>query len=120
MEAMAKEMQQQAKEMRAAHAAELTQLRGDERAARVVVEDQLLRVQCENTELERKLRAAQHRLRVQQGEAAKADEEATGRTQAAEAELARVRDHGRAWSKVREAEAHIASLESSCNALRDR
>ena len=58
MEGMQAAMRQQAKEMRAAHAAELTQLRGDERAARVAIEELLLRVKVENTELERKLRCA--------------------------------------------------------------
>ena len=120
MKAVAADMQQQMKDMRRAHAAELTQLRRDERAARVAIEEQLLRVQAENTELARQLRAARSAARQARGEAATVEQEAAVIREAAEAEVARVRDHGRAWAKVREAEAHAASTKASRDEVRQR
>ena len=120
MDALAADAARQAKEARAAHAACLTQLRGDERAARVVLEEQVLLVQTNNTELERQLRAAQRAARLSRGSAAAAEEEAAATRAEATAEVARVKDHARAWARVREAEVCVAGVEAERDGLRER
>eukprot|EP00966_Prymnesium_polylepis_P039828 924223-Prymnesium_polylepis.1 len=99
------------KELRA-DAAEVRRVyEGDERGARVALEEQLMRVRNENTELGCQLRAAQRAARLSQQDARSSDEESAAAKAAAKAELARVKEHGRAWAKEQGARRGGALLE---------
>eukprot|EP00966_Prymnesium_polylepis_P257720 5953835-Prymnesium_polylepis.1 len=116
----AKELRAVRKELRADAAQQRVEYEGAERAARVALEEQLHRVRNENTELERKLRAAERAARLSRQDAAASEEEAAAEKAAAEAEVARVKEHGRAWARARDEAARRASVEAERDQLLER
>ena len=93
------------KRLRAAHAAEVRQLKADARAERIALEERVTALQVEITRLERDANVTTARTTL---EAARATLEAEERQRvAAQAEAARLRDHGRAWQQARELQAQL-------------
>eukprot|EP00966_Prymnesium_polylepis_P085909 1988175-Prymnesium_polylepis.1 len=108
------------KELRADAAELRVRYEGEARAARVELEEQLTRAQADNRELRQQLRAAQRAARLSRETAVGAEEEAAAAKAAAEVEVARVKEHGRAWAKVREAEARCSSVAGELDQARER
>eukprot|EP00966_Prymnesium_polylepis_P117816 2723727-Prymnesium_polylepis.1 len=107
----AAELKQVRKELRAEAAAVRLQYEGDARAARVKLKEQLLRVQLENTELERKMTSMRYQMSQLRRTSSEALSDATAAKENADAEVARVKDHGRAWAAFREQAARAQNAE---------
>jgi hypothetical protein len=108
------------KELRADAAELRVRYEGEARAARVGLEEQLTHAQADNRELRLQLRAAERTARLSREVAVHSDEEAAAAKADAEAEVARVKAHGRAWAKVHEAEARCSSVTAELDQARER
>ena len=86
------------KRLRAAHAAEVRQLKADARVERISLDERITALQVEITRLERDANVTTARTTLEVEERQRV---------AAEAEAARLRDHGRAWQQARELQAQL-------------